>query len=212
MAIEARKETDAPAATGFQYPCSPRVKLAVNAANTRIASNPSRKTRIPVSMIAAGRLTWANHGLDDGRVVLEESLVEYLLYYQRAPDIVASFFVEAVAGPLAPGVARAYDAPFPDRTYQAGLRQMTGLIPRTRNDPGARVGRATMRALERWDRPFLTAYSDGDPATRGWETVFQQEIPGARDQQHVTIEGAGHFVQERKGAELAAVIDRFIGD
>ena len=96
----------------------------------------------------------------------------------------------------------AYDAPFPDAAFTAGLRQMTALLPLTRNDVGARIGRRTMRALEAWERPFVTAYSDGDPATRGWETVFQERVPGARGRDHVTIAGAGHFLQEDAGPEL----------
>jgi haloalkane dehalogenase len=143
-------------------------------------------------------------------VVLEEALVDYLLFCQRAPEIVASFFVEAVAGPLAPGVAQAYDAPFPDRTYQAGLRQLTALLPLTRNDPGAAIGRSTMSALAHFDRPFLTAYSDGDPATAGWESVFCDQVPGAIGQSHVQITGAGHFLQEQRGEELARVIVEFV--
>ena len=83
---------------------------------------------------------------------------------------------------------------------------MTALLPLTRNDPGARIGRRTMRALEAWQRPFVTCYSDGDPATRGWETVFQERVPGAQGQPHTTIQGAGHFLQEDAGEELARVI------
>ena len=51
-------------------------------------------------------------------------------------------------------------------SYTAGARQFPALIPLTRNDPGAAICRATMAALEQWRRPFLTAYSDGDPATK----------------------------------------------
>ena len=157
----------------------------------------------------ADKLTWAVHGVGDSRVVIEEALLDYVLYYQRAPDIWPSQFVDAVAGPLPSDVLAAYDAPFPDRSYKAGLRQLTALLPLTRNDPGAAIGRQTMTALEQWDRPFLTAYSDGDEATRGWERVFQERIPGARDQSHVTIRGAGHFLQEQKGTELGEVIAEF---
>jgi haloalkane dehalogenase len=107
-------------------------------------------------------------------------------------------------------VLAAYDAPFPDKSFKAGLRQLTALVPLTRNDPGAAIGRTTMAALERWQRPFLTAYSDGDPATQGWDTVFQERIPGARGQNHTTLEGAGHFVQEQKGAELGQIVTEFI--
>jgi len=100
----------------------------------------------------------------------------------------------------------AYDAPFLTPEHTAGLRQMTALLPLTRNDVGARIGRRTMAALEQFDRPFVTAYSDGDPATRGWDAVFQERVPGARGQRHVTIAGAGHFVQEDAGPELARIV------
>jgi len=79
--------------------------------------------------------------------------------------------LNAVAGPSPADVLAAYDAPFPDKPFRAGLRQLTALIPLTRNDLGAEIGRTTMAALEQWQRPFLTAYSDGDPATRGWDKV-----------------------------------------
>lgn len=159
----------------------------------------------------ADRLVWAHHGVGDARVLHEEALLDYVAWYQRSPDITASVFLDAVAGPLAPEVLRAYDAPFPDRAHKAGLRQLTALVPLTRNDPGAAIGRTTMAALQRWDRPFLTAYSDGDPATRGWETVFQERVPGARGLNHPVITGAGHFVQEQRGAELGRIVADFIG-
>ena len=104
----------------------------------------------------------------------------------------------------------AYDAPFPDERHSAGLRQMIALLPLTRNDPGARIGRRAMRVLEEFDRPFLTAYSDGDPATRGWAEVFQERVPGARGQAHATIEGAGHFLQEDAGEQLGLVVAELI--
>ena len=158
----------------------------------------------------AGRLTWAHHGLGNDRVCLQETLLDYIALYQRARDITPSMFLEAVAGPLSAEVLGGYDAPFPDRRYKAGLRQLTALIPLTRNDPGAAIGRATMTALGEWEKPFLTAYSDGDPSTRGWAEIFQGHVPGARGMSHPTIVGAGHFVQEQRGEELARVIVDFL--
>ncbi|HEY5025703.1 MAG TPA: haloalkane dehalogenase [Acidimicrobiales bacterium] len=172
-----------------------------------VASNTVLHTSDPA---LEGLLTWANYGVADGRVVLEESLLDYVQYCLRAPELRASTFLYASSGPLPPDVLAAYDAPFPDQSFTAGLRQMTGLIPLTRSDPGARIGRATMEALERWERPFLTAFSDGDPATRGWERVFQQRVPGAAGRAHPTIAGAGHFVQEDKGEELGHIVADFI--
>lgn len=169
-----------------------------------VAANTILHTADPA---LADRLTWAVHGVGESRVVLEESLVDYLLYTQRAPFLRPSDFVgAATTTPPAPEVLAAYDAPYPTVEHTAGLRQMIALLPLTRNDVGARIGRRTMRALEEFDRPFVTAYSDGDPATRGWETVFQERVPGARGRRHVTIAGAGHFLQEDAGEELGRVV------
>jgi len=159
----------------------------------------------------AGKLTWAHHGVGADRILLQETLLDYISFYRRSPDITPSVFLDAVAGPLSAAVLAAYDAPFPDRAHKAGLRQLTALIPLTRNDPGARISASTMAALHQWDKPFLTAYSDSDPATAGWDAVFQDRIPGARGQHHSTIAGAGHFVPEQQGRRLAEIIAEFVG-
>jgi haloalkane dehalogenase len=173
-----------------------------------VASNTILHTSDPA---LEGKLGWANHGMGNGRVVVEEALLDYVSFTQRAPTLRASDFVSfATASDVAPEVLAAYDAPFPDETYQAGMRQFPSLIPLTGNDPGAAINRATWGELERYDRPFLTAYSDGDAASAGWDAVFQDRVPGARGRPHTTIEGAGHFVQEDKGRELADIIVDFI--
>lgn len=185
------------------------IGLSVLAADTErfasvVAANTILHTADPT---LAGQVNWALHGVGDSQVTIEEALVDYLLYTQRAPSLRASDFVGATATTPPPAeVLAAYDAPFPTDQYMAGMRQMTALLPLTRNDVGARIGRRTMRALEKFERPFVTAYSDGDPATRGWDQVFQDRVPGARGQRHVTIPGAGHFLQEEAGAQLAEVI------
>jgi haloalkane dehalogenase len=61
-----------------------------------------------------------------------------------------------------------------------------------------------------WDKPFLTAFSDQDPITRGTEKVLHKLIPGTRGQDHPTIAGGGHFLQEDQGEELARVVAEFV--
>ena len=73
-----------------------------------------------------------------------------------------------------------------------------------------RAQEAAWEVFRKWEKPFLTAFSDGDPITRGGDAIFQREVPGAKGQAHTTIEGAGHFLQEQKGPELAAVIVQFM--
>ncbi len=61
-----------------------------------------------------------------------------------------------------------------------------------------------------YDKPFLTAFSDGDPITSGGERIFQKQVLGAKGQPHTTIEGGGHFLQEDCGEELAQVVVNFM--
>jgi haloalkane dehalogenase len=61
-----------------------------------------------------------------------------------------------------------------------------------------------------WDKPFLTAFSDGDPITRGGDRIFQDTVPGAKGRPHTTIEGAAHFLQETHGPALARVVIDFV--
>jgi haloalkane dehalogenase len=172
-----------------------------------VAANTILHTADP---LLAGRLDWTIHGVEDERVVIQEALLDYVLMSLRQPVFTASVLVDfATTSSLSPAELAAYDAPFPDETFQAGLRQMSALIPFTRNDPGARINRRTADVLRGWTKPFLTAYSDGDVATRGWAGVFQDLVPGARGQAHTLLPG-GHFLQEDSGPALAQVIAELV--
>jgi len=109
-----------------------------------------------------------------------------------------------------PSIAAAYNAPFPDPSYKAGALIMPQRVPVSPGNPSQKAQEAAWEVFEKWEKPFLTAFSDGDPITRGGEAVFQARVPGAKGQAHTTIKGAGHFLQEAKGPELAKVIAEFI--
>ena len=159
----------------------------------------------------ADRLVWANHGIEGGRMVVQEALLEWMLATQRQRELRPGQIVQSVAvRKLSPAEIAAYDAPFPDETHRAGLRQMNTLIPVTRNDPAAAIDRESFAALRRWRRPFLTVWGDRDPGTSGWEAVFQQQVPGAAGQPHRILAGAGHFLQEDRGPEFGAIIADFV--
>lgn len=104
---------------------------------------------------------------------------------------------------------RAYDAPFPDERSKAGARAFPRLVPLSPRDPAVPANQRAWRVLERWEKPFLTVFSDGDPITRGLDRVLQQRIPGARGLPHRTVRG-GHFLQEDAGPELADAIVELI--
>ena len=111
---------------------------------------------------------------------------------------------------LTPHEIAAYDAPFPDRRHRIAARVMPGFVPITPDDPQSQNNRAAWEFFQRWDKPFLTLFSSRDPITRGGQTVWQKRVPGAQGQPHAITRGAGHFLQEDKGPELAQAIAAFI--
>ncbi|MFT5575757.1 MAG: haloalkane dehalogenase [Bermanella sp.] len=100
----------------------------------------------------------------------------------------------------------AYDAPFPDASYKAAVLEFPSLIPIRADMLGCAENRGVWSFLESWDKPFVTAFSDGDPSTAAWAEVFRRRIPGADNDWHTTIAGAGHFIQEEQGPALAATV------
>jgi haloalkane dehalogenase len=107
-------------------------------------------------------------------------------------------------------VRAAYDAPFPDDSYKAGVAAFPLLVPLHPDDPGAAQMRAARQRLNQWHKPALILFSDGDPITRGADAFFRALIPGAAAQPEITIAGAGHFLQEDKGEEIAEHVLAFL--
>jgi haloalkane dehalogenase len=161
----------------------------------------------------AGRLAWPVHASGDGTVTVAQMLLDYQRFTQELMPLRPSLFVQgATASAVPDDVLAAYDVPFPDESFCAGPRQLPLLMGLTPGSACARINRRTFELLAGFDGPFLTAFSDGDPGTAGWAEVLQEHVPGARNQSHVTIEGAGHFLQEDRGAELAEVVARLIAE
>lgn len=88
----------------------------------------------------------------------------------------------------------AYDAPFPDSRYKAGARIFPSFVP-FENNVAIPDQKRAWQVFEKWDKPFLCCFSDGDPVTRGGESRFIGRVPGTAGQPHCTLKG-GHFIQE----------------
>ncbi len=157
------------------------------------------------------RVVAANTFLPVGNTPPGDAFMQWRNFSQTIETFPTGFIINGgCVSDLPPEVIAAYDAPFPDESYKEGARQFPTLVPITPDDPASDANRAAWTVLESFDKPFLTAFSDGDPITGGADAPLQARIPGAAGQPHTTIVGGGHFLQEDKGPELAAVVVDFV--
>ncbi len=151
------------------------------------------------------RLVIMNTGLFTGRV--SKGFLAWRDFAERNPDLPVGFVLQsATSTELSDDVIAAYEAPFPTAESKAGAATFPLLVPTDEGAAGAAEMLAVIEELRRWDKPALVAFSDGDPIfpyPRAGEELVTM-IPGAGEQ--VRIEGASHFLQEDRGAEIAATV------
>jgi haloalkane dehalogenase len=98
--------------------------------------------------------------------------------------------------PVADAVRAGYRAPYPDPNLIIGSRAFTQLLPTRPDNPMRPDNWRAWKGVERFDRPFLTIYSDRDIVAPAGYQQFSARVPGAKGQPHVILEGGGHFLQE----------------
>jgi len=98
---------------------------------------------------------------------------------------------------------RAYEAPYPSGKYKAGAHVWPYLIP-TQLQENEKYWK---EVYEEWDKPFLVAFGSEERITIRMKDDFLNRIPNPTV---ITLGGAGHFVQEEVGPELAQIIINFI--
>lgn len=166
-----------------------------------VAEHPDRFSRVMIG----------NTGLPTGDQDLGEPFRQWREYSQSTPTFnIGGIVHRGTVQGLSEGEIAAYDAPFPDESYKAGARAFPMLVPAQPDDPAAGAQRAAWAALQTFEKPFLTCFSDRDMIMRGGEKVFKKRIPGAGGQNHFITENAGHFLQEDAGPFLADRLIDFI--
>ena len=148
----------------------------------------------------------ANTALPVGTPV-SDAFLQWLAFSQSTPDLpVGQIVAMGCSRKLSKAEIAAYNAPFPDASYKAGACQFPTLVPITPQHGSVAENQAAWAVLSQFKKPFVTAFSDNDMVTKGGDLQFQQLIPGAKGQAHVTLKGA-HFLQEDCPEDVAAVID-----
>ncbi len=158
------------------------------------------------------RLVILNTGIGAGRAPSEEWLRFRAFVRKVGTDLVPGQLIRvSCMSELDDAVVEAYNAPFPTPESKAGVLAFPELVPTEIDHPSAAKMLEVRAGLEHWDRPALVLFSDSDPifSTAAAERMAAR-IPGARPAEIVA--GAGHFLQEEKGEEIAARIVRFLAE
>ncbi len=131
-------------------------------------------------------------------------------FVDRIEDLPMSPILQGGTEAELPGaVLDAYEAPFPNPASKAGARAFPGLIAQTPDHPAAAAGRRVLEALRADERDKLLLWAAGDlvlPPQLG--DAFAEALGAPKP---TPIEGAGHFLQEDKGAEIGALVADWLG-
>lgn len=156
------------------------------------------------------RVVAANTGLPTGDERVPDAFRAWQAFSQTVPEFPVGGIVQGgTLRELSLAEVAAYDAPFSDESYKAGPRALPTQAPTAPDHPASAANRSAWEALQAFTRPFLCAYSDGDPITAGADRKFQRLVPGTAGQPHTTVAG-GHFLQEDAGPQLAAIVADFV--
>jgi len=157
------------------------------------------------------RIVLSNGGLPTGAEEMTKAFMNWREISRTVDPWPVGVFVQGgTVSELSDDVIAGYEAPFPEEKYKAGARALPSLVPISTDDPEHEANKKAIERFTNWKKPFLTAFSDGDPVTRGGDRLFQETVPGAKGQSHKTVRDAGHFVQEDKGPECAKNMIDFI--
>jgi len=156
------------------------------------------------------RLVIMNTGLPAGEP-MGEAFMQWREISSKMTDMpVGNILQGGTVSDLPQDVIDAYNAPFPDGSYKAGAHVFPLLVPVSQDDPAVPYMKRARQRLKEWTKPALVMFSDSDPITAGGDAYFRATIPSAKDEPEITIQDAGHFLQEDKGEEIARHIAEFI--
>jgi len=142
------------------------------------------------------RLLVMNTTLGTGDVALSEGFIAWRSWVNKNPDMVIGKLMKRSCSQLSEEECQAYEAPFPDARYKAGVRRFPNLVPDHADAPGAGVSRRARDWLRReWNGKAFMAVGAQDPVLGPpVMRALQKEIRGCPEPYEIT-EG-GHFLQE----------------
>jgi haloalkane dehalogenase len=155
------------------------------------------------------RLVVLNTGI--GARAPSEEWLRFQTFMRRVgTEIVAGQLIRiSLVQPAGDDVIAGYDAPFPVPESRIGIVMFPELVATSSGHPSAPAMLATREALRTWEKPALVLFSDSDPIfSRRAAEAMAALLPQAELAD--PVEGAGHFLQEDRGDEIAARVATWI--
>lgn len=153
--------------------------------------------------------TMMDTGFNTGDFKMSENWRAFRDFVATTEDLPIGFLIKgAVAREMTDDVFAAYEAPFPTIESKAGARAFPPMIPASEDHPDAVEGRRALEAFAVGDWPKLVLWADKDPVLpRKLGDVLAARINAGSA---ITIENAGHFLQEDAGTEIGERIANFL--
>lgn len=131
-----------------------------------------------------------------GDVPLSPGFVNWRAWNAKNPDMAIGKLMSRGIPHLSPAEAAAYDAPFPDARYKAGVRRFPNLVPEHADDPGAELSRRARAWWQSTGVPHVAmVVGAADPVLGGpVMALLRSWIRGCPEP--VVVPDGGHFVQE----------------
>ncbi|MGA7145623.1 MAG: haloalkane dehalogenase [Desulfobacterales bacterium] len=148
------------------------------------------------------RLLIMNTTLGTGDVQLSKGFLDWRAWVRKNPDMSAGRLLKLTCPHLSEAECAAYDAPFPDIHYKAGVRRFPDMVPDRQDAPGAELSRSAREWLRnKWEGSVFMAIGMKDPVLGPpVMQVLRNDIRNCpAPYEHPN---AGHFVQEW-GEEIA---------
>ena len=143
-----------------------------------------------------------NTTLATGEVQLSDGFIAWRKFVKDNPDFDVPGLMKRACPHLSDEECNAYNAPFPDVRYKAGVRRFPAMVPDHPDAPGAALSRKARDWFKsEWSGKSFMAVGMQDPVLGSpVMKALQRVINGCPDPHE--IEDAGHFVQE-SGAVVA---------
>jgi haloalkane dehalogenase len=147
-------------------------------------------------------LLMMNTAFATGDVALGQGFLDWRAWSNSRPDMPVGALIARGTPQLSAAEIAAYDAPFPDATFKAGVRRFPNLVPDHPDAPGAAISRAAREWWSHeWQGPSFMAVGMKDPVLGPPAMAYlRKQIRGCPSPYEVAE--AGHFVQEW-GVEIA---------